>query len=239
MSVFDLRHALCLGVLAGCAHDADVPQPPDVSQLLSTYAEPAGSVEPSQPAPLLADAELQLNRLGGGQANVVFTRIVAAVTARVDEASLPTSHDGLVPTRVDGVVSLDLRCGAGPEEIANVAAEIVDGTLSRVLWGSSHACALWQAGGLLAPYDGAFVIYRYPGTGFLVRLEGTMAADKSPIRLDFRLLGDRLETRVPTPRGDVIAARVGADLMVRGRNGTFRCSSVERSCSLTDASRGP
>jgi hypothetical protein len=44
------------------------------------------------------------------------------------------------------------------------------------------------------------------------------------------VFGGRIETRVATETGDVIASRDGADIVVRAANGTFRCTPKQRSC---------
>src|SRR3954468_20173090 len=100
MFVFDRRIAPLFGLLAACAQQPDIPDPPDVSRLLATYEDPPGTVEPSHPTVLLGDSVRQLAMLGGGQANLVFLDVVSAATTSVDQTSLPTNRDSLIPTRL-------------------------------------------------------------------------------------------------------------------------------------------
>jgi hypothetical protein len=236
MSASDVRVPLCLGalaLLAACAGAPDVPEPPDVSRLLSAYATPAGKVDPAS-ASWLETAEAQLDLLGGGQADVVLTGIVETIMARVEEVSLPTSNEDLLPTRVDGVATLEVQCGNSPDEIATVAVAITDGKQSPLFWGTARGCPLWETAESRATYEGSFTMYRYPGAALLVRIEGTMTGLGMPIHLDFRLTSGRLETRIGTPTGDVIAARDGGYLVVRASNGAFRCETTQQKCRPED-----
>jgi hypothetical protein len=233
MFVFDPRAAtglIALVLLPTCARAPELPETPDVSRQLSAYAAPGGTIDTSQPASWLAAADEQMNRLGGGAADVVIARTVASAFVRLDNAALPTGHDGPVPAHIDGVVTFVVPCGAAANEIANVSVAIVDGTISRVIWGTAHACPFWQGVGAQAAYDGPFTMYRYPGVDLFVALAGTISDSASPASLDFRVFGGRIETRVATETGDVIAARDGADIVVRAANGTFRCNRKERTC---------
>src|SRR6201999_4536925 len=80
MSASDLRDALSLAVVAlgsalpiSCAGAPELPDAPDVSRLVASYAEPAGSVETSKPAVWLDAAEAQVDLLGGGNADFFVT----------------------------------------------------------------------------------------------------------------------------------------------------------------------
>lgn len=228
-----LALALALGpavAATGCTHPPDVPDTPDVSHLLSAYSAPGGTVDAAHPVAWLETGIAQVELLGGGQADVVLAQIAKVAFQGVDRASIPTSHDGLVPTRVDGVATLQVACGLAAHEIADVAVAIVDGAIAPVIWGTSHGCPFWQAVGAEDAYDGVFTMYRYPADDVLVRVDGVLRDARAPIHVDFRLAGGRLETRIQTPSGDVIIARDGSDVMARAANGTFRCSTATRTC---------
>jgi hypothetical protein len=239
MSASDRRSAVCLAGLVvlsasasapACARAPEPADAPDVSELLSTYAEPRGLVDTSRPASWLVAAEAQVDLLGGGNADVVLTQILDRVTMLIDQASLPSAREGPLPARIDGVAKLEIPCGFTADAIANVEVAIRDGEVSPLLWGTASACPLWQGLGTLASYDGKFVMYRYPGEDVLVRVDGTIRDSGARVRLDFRRASGRLETRVVTPLGEVIAARDGRDVVARAANGTFRCSRTDRTC---------
>jgi hypothetical protein len=236
MSASDVRVPFRLGalaLLAACAGAPDVPEPPDVSRLLAAYATPAGTVDPAS-ASWLETAAAQLDLLGGGQADVVLTGIAEIVMTRVDEVSLPTSNENLLPTRVDGVATLEVQCGNSSDEIAKVAIAITDGKQSPLLWGTARGCPLWETAEARATYEGSFTIFRYPDTALLVRIDGIMTGLGMPLDLDFRVTRDRLETRIGTPTGDVIAARDSGYLVVRASNGAFRCETTPQKCQPAD-----
>ncbi|MDB4938478.1 MAG: hypothetical protein JWP87_5450 [Labilithrix sp.] len=236
MSASDLRDALSLAVVAlgsalpiSCA--PELPDPPDVSRLVASYAEPDGSVETSKPAAWLDAAEAQVDLLGGGNADSFVTGLVGRVNGLIGRASLPEGNDGAIRTRVDGIANVRMKCGATDDANADVQLEIVDGQIAPVLWGIAHRCALWETLGASEAYDGPFVMYRYPGNDMLVRVDGTIVSSRQRIRLDFRVASGRLETRVETPRGEVIATRSGQDdVIARAANGSFRCSRTLRTC---------
>ena len=225
-----LALALALSLLCTCAQEPDLPEPPDVSNLVSVYAQPPGTVDPSRPLAWLDFAELQVAQLGGGQADVLIARIAASAFRDVDRASLPSGRDQLVPTRIDGIATVEVQCGLAPHERAEVVVAIVDGAASPLMWGSSHACPLWEQLGAREAYDGSFTMVRYPSSDLLVRIDGKLSGAGSRIALDFKVVGGRLETRVPTPTGDVIVAQAGSELVTRAANGTFRCSTALRTC---------
>jgi hypothetical protein len=236
---FDLRSSAAVSLcgvvfassFAGCVRAPEQPDPPDVSRLLSTYAAPNGAVDTAAIAPWLEDAEAQFDLLGGGDAEVLLTAIFTRVAKLVDRASLPTGSDGPIRTRIDGTARTVVSCGSAADATADVEVTIVDGAVAPVVWGTAHACPLWQQGlGTRASYDGAFVMYRYPGQDYLVRVDGTVTGTGMRIRLDFRVFDGQLETRVVTPRGEVIATRDGDDVFARAANGTFRCSVTELTC---------
>lgn len=234
MSVSDLRTAVriaALTLLSTCTRTPDLPDAPDVSRLLSAYQAPGGSVDTSRSAPWLDRATAQLDLIGGGQATVVITQIAASVAVQAEQGSVPGWREGIVPTRVDGIAKLAVRCGVARDETADVVISIVDGKISPLLWGTAQACPLWQTLGATAAYDGRFTMYRYPDNkDLLVRVDGSIAGDGPPVNMDFRLIAGRLETRVTTPSGDVIVRRGGTDVIVRAANGSFRCDPARRSC---------
>lgn len=219
-----------------CANAPEAPVAPDVSELLSAYSAPNGTVDTTESASWLEAGALQVDLLGGSQARILLTRVAAAALKAVNEASLPDGNGELVPTRVDGIATLRVRCGSGAQENADVSVMVVDGVISPLMWGTAHACPLWQGIGVRESYDGRFTMYRYPGTDLLVRVEGTLTKAGTDINLDFRLTDGRLETRIPTATGDLIVTRNGAAVMARAANGTFRCNPKQRVCTRDDGS---
>jgi len=223
--------AVASATLPGCARAPDVPDTPDVSRLLSAYTAPSGTVDSSQPASWVEEGATQVDLLGGGQAHLLLARIAANALKGVDEASLPDGRGEIVRTRVDGVATVVVACGKASNETADVSVEIVDGAVTPLMWGTSHACPLLQGASPRVSYDGRFTMYRYPGTDVLVRLEGTLSGVEADVAVDFRLSGGRLETRIATPTGDVIVRRDGASVVARAANGTFRCNPAQRECA--------
>lgn len=223
---------LAAGTSTCSREDGGAPVPPDVTRLVAAYDEPEGTLDPARPAPWLQTAQAQLEVLGGGKADMVIRRMVARSMDRIERVldSLPSSHAGLLPSRVDGVLTLNVSCGDASHEKADVSVAIVDGAASPVLWGTAHACPLWQRGRETAAYDGSFTMYRYPDGDLLVGVDGTIDGIASRVRLDFRIVGARLEKRVTTPTGDVITAQDGVDVLARAANGVFRCDARRRMC---------
>ncbi|MBX3186050.1 MAG: hypothetical protein KF819_03505 [Labilithrix sp.] len=215
-----------------CSRPAEPPTPPDVSSLLAAYAEPGGTLDPARPAAWLEAAQDQLDVLGGGEADMIVGDLVARTFERAERAvaSLPSRESGLVPARASGVVELETACGDRPDETAEVAVAIVDGTVSPLLWGTAHACPLWRRKNARGVYSGRFTIYRYPSGDLLIGVDGTMAGLRIPVVLDFRLVDGHVEKRVATTTGDVIAARDGLDVLARAANGVFRCDANLRRC---------
>jgi hypothetical protein len=232
-----LALALASATLVSCARAPDVPDTPDLSTLVSAYKAPSGTVDVLSAPEWLDSGATQVDLLGGGQARVLLARVAANVLKAVDAASLPDGHGEVVDARVDGVATLVVPCGS-KHETADVAVAIVDGEISPLMWGTSHACPLWQGGGLRESYDGLFSVYRYPGSDLLVRVDGTLALAGLDVHLDFRLTGagsqTQLETRILTPAGDLIVRREGGFVVARASNGTFRCNTQQRVCTRTE-----
>jgi hypothetical protein len=233
MSASDARAvaAVVLVLLSSCAGTPDVPDTPDVSQLLAAYATPTGTVDESSSAGWLDAGTTQVDLLGGGQARMILARVAASALKSFGEAPVPSGHGDVLRARVDGVATLQVSCGKAANEIADVAVAVVDGAISPIMWGTSHACPLWQGTKLRASYDGRFTMVRYSETDFLVRVDGTLSGVEMDINLDFRLAGGVLETRVATSTGDVIVKRDGASVLARAANGNFRCNTDERTCA--------
>lgn len=233
MSASDRLVLVLALALGACASAPGIPETPDVSHLLSAYATPSGTVDASEPASWLEAGALQVDLVGGGKAQVLLTRIAANALKAVDQASLPDGRQGVVQARIDGVATLVVPCGYA-HETADVSVEIVDGAISPLMWGTSHACPLWQGAGYRESYDGAFAMYRYPGADVLVRVDGTLTRTGADIHLDFRLSNGRLETRIAAPTGDLIVTRDRSDVAVRAANGTFRCNAKQLGCVRED-----
>lgn len=215
---------------ASCASQDHPPEPPDVSDLLAAYADPGGKVDASQRVSWLDAAQSQLKRLGGGKGNVLIINLFETALARLDKVSLPDSHDGILPTRVDGTVEVDVRCGQTDDQTAHVRVRVVDGKIAPLFWGTAHACPFVNTEGQLVSYDGGFAMYHYPAGDLLVRIDGAATTSGEPLKLDFRVLDKQIETRVVTGAGDVIATRDGAALLVRAANGKFRCDPTAAEC---------
>jgi hypothetical protein len=237
MSASDRRALVVLGVVlaswsfSACSRAPDIPETPDVSHLLAAYSTPSGTVDESSPAPWLVAGASQVDLLGGGQARMILTRVADNALKAFAEAPVPSGHGELVRTRVDGVATLEVACGRAAHETADVAVAIVDGAISPLMWGTAHACPLWQGSTLRASYDGSFTMYRYPGQDLLVRVDGTLTGVGTDINVDFRLAGGQLETRITTPTGDVIVTREGSSVVARAANGTFRCNTNLGACA--------
>jgi hypothetical protein len=242
MSVFDLRKAsavVAIGVLAGAACGGSAPPPssaPDVTGLIDAYKAPRGTVDMARAPAWLDAAQSQLDLVAEGNSGSLLSAMLAAANRQIDAAALPNGHDGPIPTRTDGLLTIEIPCGDTSDETATVVLQIVDGKIAPLLWGSARRCG-FGAGGGLASYDGTFAVYRYPTTHEqLVRVDGVMGGSvlgdgPSPLTLDFRSAAGKIETRVPTSSGDVIVTRTGSQIVARAANGKFRCSVYARACT--------
>lgn len=217
--------------LPGCVEPESPEAGPDLAPLAAIYASPAGTLDAAAPDPYLARAEAQLIVLGAGKAELSISRMVEEVDRAVRKASL-TPAGQAVPLRVDGVARLELPCGDRPGETAHLGATVDDGKLSSLIWGEVHTCPLWTIGTLKLFFGGTLAIYRYPDGGILVRIDGANTDDRSPLVLDFRIVGGRLESRVETARGDVIASPIPSTstIELRTATGTLVCDREKRRC---------
>jgi hypothetical protein len=227
---------------AACALPTDAPEAPDSAELVASYLSPAGRVDPGATPAFLASAELQLAALGGGLADVTFRAVVVAALAQADLATTTATRSGALPRDLDGTVSLEVRCaGAGAAGVAVLEARVVGGVLAPIVWGHATGCVLWALGPVSARFDGEVLLYRHDDADVIVRLRGQLTVDapeasrppdRARVTLDFRLSAVGLETRVPTPNGDVIAARArdAWEIEARAANGRFRCSPLAGTC---------
>jgi len=237
----DFRRASALvafGLLAasGCGGSAPASSSaPDVSGLLDAYKAPRGTVDMASTPAWLDSAQSQLDIVAQGNSGLLLRAMLTAANRQLDAATVPDGHDGLIPTRADGLLTIDMPCGDSSEKTATVTLQIIDGKIAPLLWGTARNCG-WGAGAGLASYDGTFAIYRYPTNEQLVRVDGVMGGTAlgdgpSPITLDFRSIGGAIETRVATSSGDVIVNRTGSQFVARAANGRFRCSLYSRACT--------
>jgi hypothetical protein len=225
VSVFDRSFRLLLASASvACVAPPERTDPPQIAALRAAYEAPSGTVDPKEEQPWLVDADEQLLALGVAARAPLFVRIVELAAKAVDDANLANVGSS-VDMRVDGQATIEIPCGAAAEARVHVEVTIDRGKLGSSLWGHADHCSL-----VGADFGGTFTLYRYPDGGLLVQLAGKDPRDDSPISVDYRILDEKMESRVVTPTGDVIAMRSGDELSVRARNGTFRCRSRDRSC---------
>ena len=243
MSVSDLRKGaaiVAIGVLAAAACGGNAPplsSAPDVSGLLDAYKAPRGTVDMARAPVWLDAAQSQLDVVAQGNSGSLLSAMLTSANKQIDAASLPNGHDGPIPTRTDGLLTIEIPCGDSSDQTATVVLQIIDGKIAPLLWGSARKCG-FGAGSGLASYDGTFAVYRYPTTNQqLVRVDGVMGGSvlgdaPSALTLDFRSVAGNVETRVPTSNGDVIVTRTGSQILARAANGKFRCSVYARACTV-------
>jgi hypothetical protein len=234
MSVFDLRGLAALAALAllpSCAQEVTASDKPNVQALLSAYAQPSGTIDPAHPEAFLRTVEEHILMVGGGEADVIFSQIVTIVMTRISHASIAPKQNSLVKTRVDGIMRFKIPCGTSSNETADIAAEIANGKLADLIWGTANDCPLWRGASADESYNGSFTIYRYPdGNTLFFRIQGSIAILNASVAIDFRLVDGHIETRVALPTGDVIAYRTGSEIALRAANGSFSCEILEDTC---------
>ena len=139
--------------------------------------------------------------------------------------------------RIETTATLPVPCGG--RGIASVAVGFVDGQVTPLVWEEARSCDLYSIGDLVVGFAGAFFVLRAENGDLLIRLDGNVPAIDASVRADFVLSGPRLESRVATPTGDVIASRDGDAIIARAQNGTFRCDPVRRRCVSSVESSSP
>src|SRR3954453_15878626 len=109
---------------AACSGVADIPNTPDLSQLLQDYEHPTASLDETSVAQAISDMP-SLKQLAAGVDAPEY------VTSGVDDASMDSSGSTGSRLRVQGSVAVHVRC---PGELGNpVYDEAINGSISFTL----------------------------------------------------------------------------------------------------------
>jgi len=252
--------AICFVLGGSACRRLHVPEGPDLTAIAAIYDEPTGMVsnenieEAVNQAMMALSLVEELGSLGFVVETLKDVGEKVKTVAKQDDGSL---------FKVNAVSEVDSIC-PGSEPKASVREEngdlsftltVKNSSIEEVVWGEFVDCQIYQAGqGIVI--DSSMDIYlggRVPLNqlslnSLLFQLVGEFRSSSkvTPLNLDFRLVDDTTEIRIPAANGDVIFrfAQRQKQVALQTREGSFCCDFSKNSCfqlggrSCTDAETG-
>lgn len=241
--------ACCLVALctAACGGAADIPDTPDLRELLANYQAPTASLNQTSAAEALKSAPSlsDLEALAVG-----FQAAESLVASDVDQASSTSSGSSGTRIRLQGSINLHVRCPGDPsnpnyDESVNgsvsLTLAVADNRIRRSFGGEAKTCRLL---GKLHELDASVELdgplafdlggdvgigQRWTGT-LLASLPGALTVAGHEFRtISGRLVEGRFQHLVTLPDGKTIVLQVSGDggITIRDNTGVWFCKEGE------------
>lgn len=242
--------ACCLGALSAvaCGGVADIPDTPDLRALIQSYEVPTAALDETSVARVVQDAPA-LNELSAS-----FFAAQDLVESDVDQASSSSSSGTGSRIRLQGSISLQLRCPGDADEPSfdssvngsvSLTLAVADNKIRRSFGGDATGCKLHatrlgrtfrvQLDGPVAFDLGNDLGIGQPWSGqLLASFPGTLTVDGHEFRsLSGRLVDGVFQYLLQLDDGTVVLQLGDNDklLSVRDGNGTWSCQEGEL-CAL-------
>lgn len=238
--------ACCLAAASSlaCSGVADIPDTPDLRQLLQSYEAPTASIDGTRAVAAL-NSTPYLEELAAG------IRAASYVMGDVDYASETSSRSTGERIRLQGSIGLALRCPGDPTQpndesdngSISLSLAVAENRIRRSFWGAAKSCVLQgTVRGVSARIvlDGpmAFDVGRDIGLGqgwsgeLLASLPGTLQVEGFEFRsITGRLTEGRFQYLVTLEDAETIVLELGdGGITVRDKGGAWFCGSGE-SCA--------